>query len=236
MRSCTIGAMAMSAALCGPAAADCRLALALAFDVSRSVGIRDYAIQKQGVMAALEDPAVVAAFLDPGTPVAFALYEWSHSVQQTMVVDWVLVRSVSDLDAIRATIAGHERGGTAGTTALGAALRFGRGLMYRAPPCAEQVIDVSGDGQNNSGIDPAVVYANGFGDIRVNGLAIRSYERDVVAYYREQVIRGPGAFVEEADSFEDFPRAIRRKLIRELTERIIGQIRPQERSAGADSG
>jgi hypothetical protein len=98
------------------------------------------------------------------------------------------------------------------------------------------VIDVSGDGQNNSGIDPAVVYANGFGDIRVNGLAIRSYERDVVAYYREQVIRGPGAFVEEADSFEDFPRAIRRKLIRELTERIIGQIRSQERSASADSG
>ena len=67
----------------------------------------------------------------------------------------------------------------------------------------------------------------------MNGLAIRSYERDVVAYYREQIIRGPGAFVEEADSFEDFPRAIRRKLIRELTERIIGQV-PAGRRAEKD--
>ena len=232
MRSCTFGAMAMSAALCGPAAAECRLALALAFDVSRSVGIRDYAIQKQGVMAALEDPAVVAAFLRP---------RHARGLRALRVEPFGPADHGGRLGACafarrprrdtRDLIAGHERGGTAGTTALGAALRFGRGLMDRAPPCAEQVIDVSGDGQNNSGIDPAIVYADGFGDIRVNGLAIRSYERDVVAYYREQIIRGPGAFVEEADSFEDFPRAIRRKLIRELTERIIGQYRRRRADA-----
>ena len=122
--------------------------------MSRSVGIRDYAIQKQGVMAALEDPAVVAAFLGPGTPVAFALYEWSHSVQQTMVVDWVLVRSPADLDAIRATIAGHERGERQAPPRWGPRYGSAKGLMDRAPPCAEQVIDVSGDGQNNSGDRP----------------------------------------------------------------------------------
>jgi hypothetical protein len=220
----------------GAARAECRLALALAFDVSRSVSARDYIIQRDGLLAALADPAVVSAFLSPGEPVAFALYEWSHSVQQTMVVDWVLVRSPADLAALRGLILHHERSGTAGTTALGAALRFGRGLMERAPPCADWVIDISGDGQNNSGVDPALVYAAGFGDIRVNGLAIRSYERDVAAYYREQVIRGPGAFVEVADTFADFPRAIRRKLIRELTERIIGEgvttDHPAEGSAG----
>lgn len=222
MRAAVIGA-ALALAVPGVAGAECRLALALAFDVSRSVSAGDYAIQRDGLLAALADPAVVAAFLLPGEPVAFALFEWSHSVQQTMIVDWVLVRSPADLEVIRGRIRAHERSGTAGTTALGAALRFGQGLMERAPACADQVIDISGDGQNNSGIDPAMVYARGFGEIRVNGLAIRSYERDVVRYYREQVIRGPGAFVEVAESFEDFPRAIRRKLIRELTERIIGQ-------------
>ena len=207
----------------GPARAECRLALALAFDVSRSVSARDYRIQRDGLLAALADPVVVSAFLVPCAPVAFALFEWSHSVQQTMLVGWVLVRSPADLAALRGLIVSHERSGTAGTTALGAALRFGRGLMDRAPACTDRVIDISGDGQNNSGVDPALVYAAGFDDIRVNGLAIRSYERDVATYYREQVIRGPGAFVEVAETFADFPRAIRRKLIRELTERIIGQ-------------
>ncbi len=191
MRGSVLGlALALLGAL--PAAAECRLALALAFDVSRSVGIRDYAIQKQGVIAALEDPGVVAAFLAPDAPVAFALYEWSHSCSRTMVVDWVLVRSPADLEAIRQTILSHERGRDGGHDRARAALKFGSGPDGGAPPCAEQVIDVSGDGQNNSGVDPALVYAAGFGDIRVNGLAIRSYERDVVGYYREQVIRGPG--------------------------------------------
>jgi hypothetical protein len=236
VRAAVAGAALALAMAGGAARGECRLALALAFDVSRSVSTRDYTIQRDGVLAALADPAVVAAFLVPGEPVAFALYEWSHSVQQTMIVDWILVRSPADLEAIRTMILAHGRSGTAGTTALGAALRFGRDLMDRAPSCSDRVIDISGDGQNNSGIDPAVVYAGGFDDIRVNGLAIRSYERDVAIYYREQVIRGPGAFVEVAETFAHFPRAIRRKLIRELTERIIGEgstpDRPVSRRAG----
>ena len=35
-------------------------------------------------------------------------------------------------------------------------------------------------------------------------------------YYQEFVIQGPGAFVERADDYADFERAMRRKLLREL--------------------
>jgi hypothetical protein len=41
------------------------------------------------------------------------------------------------------------------------------------------------------------------------------------------VIRGPGAFVEVADGQEDFPRAIRRKLLRELTEQVTAMAPPR---------
>jgi Protein of unknown function (DUF1194) len=38
------------------------------------------------------------------------------------------------------------------------------------------------------------------------------------------VIRGRAAFVEVAQSQRDYPRAIRRKLERELTEQIVGSL------------
>jgi hypothetical protein len=203
--------------------ADCRLALALAFDVSRSVSARDYETQKQGLLEALDDPAIVSALLGADQPVALALYEWSRVPEQDLVLDWTLIRTPADLATIRATVAAHQRLTTGGTTALGEALRFGRALLSRAPTCDRQVIDVSGDGQNNAGASPRAVYEMvDFGEVQVNGLAIRSYERRIVSYYEEQVIRGRDAFVEVADGPRDFPRAIRRKLLREISDQMLG--------------
>ncbi len=44
---------------------------------------------------------------------------------------------------------------------------------------------------------------------------------DPVARYRSQVIAGPGAFVEIAENFVDYPRAILRKLLREIDQPMI---------------
>lgn len=207
----------------GPAHADCRLALVLAVDVSRSVDSRDYAIQKEGILAALSDPAVVQAFLAPADPVSFALFEWSRNTHQFLVVDWTLVQSEADLASIRQRINEHTRMPFAGTTALGEALRFAGAMIDRAPDCAERVIDVSGDGSNNSGASPAMVYSDPeFPADRVNGLAIRAHEMNVVDYYLNHLIHGPGAFVEIAEGPSDFPRAIRKKLLRELSEKLLG--------------
>jgi hypothetical protein len=210
-----------------PAAAACRLALALGFDVSRSVSVEDYAIQREGLLAALAAPEIRSAFLRPRDPVALAVYEWSGAGHQEIVVDWVLVRDQATLDAVAALVAGHARGETRLSTALGGALQFGRDLLARMPDCEAWTLDLSGDGRNNEGADPARVYAReDFGDVTVNGLAIGGHERDIALYFGAEVIRGPGAFVEVAALHEDFPRAIRRKLERELTERLFGAVQP----------
>ena len=39
---------------------------------------------------------------------------------------------------------------------------------------------------------------------------------DLDTYYRENVISGPGAFVEAANDYDDFARAFLRKLLREI--------------------
>ncbi|MFN3972958.1 MAG: DUF1194 domain-containing protein [Gemmobacter sp.] len=218
-------ALALLLILAPPARA-CRLALALAMDVSLSVDDRDYAIQQQGLIAALQDAEVRAAFLR-GDPVALAVYEWSGIAHQQVVQDWVMVTGPQVLDRIAARLAAHRRPSFGLATALGTALDFGRKLLERAPACGAQVIDVSGDGRNNQGPDPRQVYAQGGWDgIIVNALVISAHEMSLEAYMRREVIRGPGAFVEHAPQHSDFPPAIRRKLIRELTEAVFGGLGP----------
>jgi hypothetical protein len=53
-----------------------------------------------------------------------------------------------------------------------------------------------------------------------------------MAFYRDQVIRGPGAFIEAANGFEDYENAMRRKLIREVTPLILGRAVTVQAPAG----
>jgi hypothetical protein len=207
-----------------PASAEeCRLALALAVDVSRSVDRHDFAIQEDGIIAALADPVVRAAFLRPERPVALALFHWSGQRDQEVIVDWTLIRGEGDLARVSDAVRAARQPLSGRPTGLGGALDFGRQLLDAAPPCGRQVIDVSGDGRNNDGIGPRAIYdRRDFGAIVVNGLAIGEHEIDVVRYYRTEVIRGPGAFVEVAETHADFPPAFRRKLLRELAEPVLG--------------
>lgn len=206
-----------------PAAADCRLALALAVDVSRSVDAADYLIQTEGLALALEDAAVQAAIFSPEGEVALAVYYWSGERHQQIVVPWVLLSGPDDLATAVSGVRTAERPARLLPTALGYALIFGAEVMAEAPPCARRVLDVAGDGRNNEGISARTAYARtDFGDIIVNGLAIGEHEADVTDYYRTEVIRGIGAFVEVAKTQQDYPRAIRRKLLRELNGPEIG--------------
>jgi hypothetical protein len=50
----------------------------------------------------------------------------------------------------------------------------------------------------------------------VNGLAIESEQEGLMDYYRDHVITGADSFVVKAKDFEDYARAIREKLLREL--------------------
>jgi hypothetical protein len=63
----------------------------------------------------------------------------------------------------------------------------------------------------------------------VNGLPIveqddraldHAADDDLVSHYKNQLIRGAGAFLIRADGFEDYERAMQRKLLRELTVQV----------------
>ncbi|SES31479.1 Protein of unknown function [Tranquillimonas rosea] len=209
-----------------PAAA-CRLALLLALDVSSSVDPAEDALQRQGLARALRSEAVrEAMFALPAEPVALAAFEWSGRDQQAMLLTWRMIATPADLEAAAAVIGDSRRRYTQFPTALGYAMGHAARVMERAPACLFHTIDVSGDGVNNDGFPPRLAYANfPYDGVLVNGLAIAGHDAGVETYYAEQVIRGPGAFVERADGFEDFERAMRRKLVRELGVRIVGEAR-----------
>ena len=218
-------ALILACALPGAvAAADCRLALLLALDVSSSVDDDEYLLQVEGVADALMSTDVQAAILaGGGGAVALSVYEWSGRYQSTVILDWRLLERAEDIAAAAQTLRQARRTYENFPTALGYALGFGAGHLRKAPPCARRVIDVSGDGITNDGFWPQLAYAHfPFEGVTVNGLAVLGADPDVLDHYMDEVRRGPGAFVETAPGFEGFARAMERKLYREIENRIVG--------------
>jgi uncharacterized protein DUF1194 len=215
-------------AFASPAAA-CRLALALAIDVSSSVDAREDALQRGGLAAALLAPEVEAAFFAGDRPVALAVYEWSGRYNQTLVLEWLLIETPADLLRAATIIGRSKRGYDDYPTAIGYALGYGAGLLARAPACLSQTIDIAGDGENNDGFGPGAAYAEfPLGGVTVNGLVVNAgeYEAELnlIEYYRAEILYGPGAFLQVAQGFDDYERAMRRKLERELRPKAVGAL------------
>ncbi|SEN46794.1 DUF1194 domain-containing protein [Palleronia pelagia] len=220
----SLGAAAALTLWAAAAEAQCRLALVLGLDISSSVDAEEDALQRQGLARALIAPQVVqAATALPGQPVAIAVFEWSGRWQQDLLLDWTMVESAADMERISATIAASKRSYADFPTAMGYALGYASDLLRRAPPCLFRTLDLSGDGINNDGFGPALAYQNfPYEEVTVNGLVVTGHDQAVVTFFEREVRHGPGAFIEVARGFEDFERAMRRKLVRELGARVIG--------------
>ena len=209
----------------GGAVAQCRLALVLAVDVSASVDGEEHALQRQGLAAALTDDGVAGAILGGSGPVALAIFEWSGRSQQALLQDWVLLESRGDLAAVAARVLALPRSYSEFPTAMGYALGYGAGLLERAPACERQVVDVSGDGITNEGFRPQLAYRHfPFAGVTVNGLVVTGDDDRVVPYYRQEVLRGRLAFLEEARGYAGFQAAMTRKLYRETKELALGAL------------
>ncbi len=222
------------AGLASPAQAEaCRLALALALDISVSVDQAEDTLQRQGLAAALLAPEVQDAFFSSPMPVALAVYEWSGRSTQHVVLPWRVVENEGDLLAAATRISQSKRSDAGSATAMGHALAFGASLLQDAPACLFQTIDLSGDGSNNDGYGPQIAYRHfPFDDVVVNGLVINAADFEgelfLIPFFENNVLHGPGAFLEVAQGFEDFERAMRRKLERELSGLQIGALQRAE--------
>jgi len=221
--------LALSLALfAGPVAAQtCRLALLLALDVSASVDEAEHRIQRTGLAAALLAPEVLDPLLNGPGPVALAIYEWSGRFQQTVISDWRLVTSETQVLEIVEELQTTPRTAGEFPTAIGYAIGFAAQMFDEAPRCDFQTLDVAGDGQNNDGFPPALAYEHFPLDaVTVNGLAIGGASRQIEAYFEAEIIRGPGSFVEHALNHQEFEDAMRRKLERELRVMVLGALAP----------
>jgi hypothetical protein len=196
------------------------MALVLLVDVSGSIDDGEYILQRDGIAQAFRDPAVARAIRSQSYgAMAVTVIEWSSS--ETIVVPWTIVRDERDMARLANMVASVKRSST-GATCIGDAIVFALSA-FEDCPCRplRRVIDISGDGIGSGGwvaVDEAHEMALAVG-ITINGLPILDPdEDDLEPYYRDRVIAGTDSFIVEAHGFDDFARALRQKLIREIAQ------------------
>ena len=206
------------------------LALALAIDISGSIDPDEAHLQREGYVRAFRDPVIVRAILGGAHGrIAVAYYEWSDSWMQKLLIDWTLLDSEASIAAF-ANRLDEAPISIARRTSISGAIRYAIQLFGRSPyEASRKVLDISGDGSNNDGGLVTDTRHEALKErIVINGLPIMNdrpnpfgfpSEADLDRYYLACVTGGPHSFVEAARNFEDFPRAVRQKLLQEVAER-----------------
>ena len=191
----------------------------LAVDVSGSVDPREYRIQMEGLSAGLLDSAVSAALV--GGQSKLALMQWTGTGRQEVVIEWTAIRDDTDILAFANEVTSMPRLWQNFSTAIGEALLLSLPYFAQVPECERRVIDISGDGPSNEGRLPLSVWPElEKAGVTVNALVIEAGIPGLTRYFETDVITGPGAFAVTANSFEDYPEEIPRKLLRELTKSL----------------
>lgn len=204
------------------------LELVLAVDVSLSMDQDEQRLQRDGYVAAFRDPQITKAIQSgPNGRIAVTYVEWAGAGIQETVIPWRVISSRPEAEAFADELAAKPIR-RARMTSISEVLNVSRDLFDASPVRGlRRVIDVSGDGPNNSGARiektrDAMVKAG----IIINGLAIRIKKAtgpyvyfdlaDLDLYYKDCVIGGPGSFVLTIRKRSEFATAIRQKLLLEI--------------------
>lgn len=214
------------------------LELVIATDVSYSIDQAEARLQREGIAQAFRSADVIRA-ITAGMlgRIAVAYIDWSNRFSSVVVSDWRVIGDRASAEAFAEAL-------DKAPLSTGMHTSISDGIEQAAEMIAgndiegtRRVIDVSGDGPNNFGrfVDDVrdATIAKG---ITINGLPIlnpddawnsRYYLPDLDLYFRGCVIGGPGAFLEVANSFADYARAIRRKLVLEIAGLTPGDEAPE---------
>ena len=203
--------------------------LVIAVDVSYSMDPDEQALQREGYVMALTSREFMQALREGvNGRIAITYFEWASHFDQKIIMPWRLIEGPESADAVAAEIASapYRR---ASRTSIAGALVFAKPLFdnsgYRG---LRRVIDVSGDGANNSG--PLIVPTRDdvlAAGITINGLPIMLKRptpgtmdmENLDIYYEDCVIGGPGAFVVPIRERSKFIEATRTKLVLEVAGR-----------------
>jgi hypothetical protein len=199
--------------------------LVLAADVSRSVTEPKFRLQREGAAAALANPDVVRAITSGShRRIAVCFVEWATVGVQNVVVDWTVIDGEASARRFGDRLIETTR------SSIGSTIDYSVRQIENAPYSSDRrVIDISGDGNNNSGssVTDARDRALEKG-ITVNALVILTPEAEsfrpehtnppggLEKYFRDNVIGGPGSFTVVAEGHESFGRSLTKKLIQEI--------------------
>lgn len=211
--------------------------LLLLVDVSGSVNSSEYNLMMQGYANAFRS-ADLASSIASGYhgSIAVALAFWSGANDQSIGVDWMRVSDASSANDFAAAIESTTRP-FSGLTAVGSALSYGStlfgtevGSIDNGYQSLVQVIDISGDGEDNNtppdtgdraeNVRVARDQAIADGVDMINGLPIGNAGGDLNGYYADNVIAGSAgetaAFVQPTATFADVENSLSLKLSREI--------------------
>ncbi len=200
--------------------------LVLAVDVSRSMTPRELEIQRRGYAAALASDEVVSAITGGLLGrVAIMYVEWAGNFSHRVIVDWTLIAGAEEAAAF-ATRLTARFDSSLRRTSISGALDYAAGQFDDNGFISNRrIIDISGDGPNNQG-RPVLdarhdtlargIVINGLPLMTREGMGSQFHLEDLDEYYRNCVIGGPGSFVLPVLDWDQFPTAVRHKLVLEL--------------------
>lgn len=209
------------------------LELSLVIDISGSISTTEYNVQRQGYANAFLDATVqnnIASYFGAGG-IAVNVVQFGSNAQQA--IGWTLLDSQAAINAFALQIGGMARLGTIGssTDVQDGMLTGIASFNNNGYEGTRLVMDVSGDGHQNT--DPscssvptsscaavqAARDAAAAAGVVVNGLAIEdgSYGLNGLTTWYNTNVRTANGFVETANGFDDFERAVIAKIGREIT-------------------
>lgn len=203
------------------------VALVLTVDASGSIDPDEFLLQKQGIAGAVADPAVLSTIRSGRNGrIAIAYVEWGAPGGAQMMVDWMAVEDEASAAAFGNAVLNAPRS-VQSYNAIGDAIDLAVKL-FETCPCrpTRRIIDVSGDNPDNRSHLPAPVARDMAvaAGITINALAIVQDGRLgpegkpwLVEAYERTVIGGFAAFAIAANTRADFARALREKMVLEIS-------------------
>lgn len=208
------------------------LELSLVIDISGSVSTTEYNTQRDGYKNAFLDPAVQAGILSFAGAGGIAVNVIQFGTNAAQVIGWTQLLTATDISNFATTLGSMARSGGIGSSTdvqdgmvLSTSSFAGNG--YEG---ARLVMDVSGDGHQNTDpsclsgpTDPCAATqaardAAALAGIVINGLPIEdgTYGVDGLTKWYKLNVQTTTGFVETAAGFDDFQRAVTRKIGREV--------------------
>ncbi|MCU0535139.1 MAG: DUF1194 domain-containing protein [Hydrococcus sp. Prado102] len=198
--------------------------LSLLVDLSSSVDSSEYSLQVDGYVNAFRN----IDFTNTNFAANFVV--WSSSDSQQEVIPWTQITDNASANAFADAIAAallpeFPQRPFFGSTAPGSAINFATPLFGTETGGADngftstrQIIDISGDGQENTGdTTPAARDAAlAAGVDTINALPILTDDPDLDEWYRDNVIGGTDPLLFVANDFPDFATAIEQKIEQEV--------------------